>query len=652
MERLLDLPEPPRALCFSPEDLVCDSFAVDGFVSSCRHHASLETLRTDLGVYFNKLKSALIELINEDYADFLKLSANLVGIDKVINNVSNPLMEVQQQFKIVKRLLDDSIANLENKLAERATRRKQRVMLERLMSIELSLTKIERMQQQQEEMENSADQQVVERMAGEFNHLQFNVTQCRQLPFIESICSRIAGITSNLQLQLQQLFDASLSSRDISGLRRCLRTYSLIDKSQAAESLFRQSRVSPYMEKAITVTKLVGNPKGLDGVYNIILDFIPSHCSLLLDVTLSPLVVLMSRSFVDFNDEPIVGYDFLVSAVWPEIVGRLETQVQSIFAPGDPQAFHKNYLTSMKFVSSFERLCRSQSSVERLRSHPAYKTFMNKWSLPVYFQIRFQEIASQFESILESPFSVASDDFLLQVTSVLWRCLHSCWSDDVFLTSLAHRFWKLSIQLISRFVVWIGDINSSSSRDRTTTDQLVQLINDADALRQRLPAFFTDIVSPKLQGITNDIQALTSDHIVSVVDSLSAVIIPLGDTVVDRICSLCIASLDEAKTIPRLYRHTNREVPMKPSGFVNRVLLPLQSFLTTHKQIAVTFKEDWTTRCLSAVTDRYLAITGDVLTSVKKTEDSLMRLKRTRKALSNQSPLDRRVFTWRDQWPQ
>ena len=95
------------------------------------------------------------------------------------------------------------------------------------------------------------------------------------------------------------------------------------------------------MEKAITVTKLVGNPKGLDGVYNIILDFIPSHCSLLLDVTLSPLVVLMSRSFVDFNDEPIVGYDFLVSAVWPEIVGRLETQVQSIFAPGDPQAFHK-----------------------------------------------------------------------------------------------------------------------------------------------------------------------------------------------------------------------------------------------------------------------------------------------------------------------
>lgn len=100
METSLDLPDPPRELCFSREDLVRDSFSVDGFVSSCRHHASLESLRTDLGVYFNTLKSALIELINQDYADFLRLSANLVGVDKVIGNVANPLVDVQQQFKV------------------------------------------------------------------------------------------------------------------------------------------------------------------------------------------------------------------------------------------------------------------------------------------------------------------------------------------------------------------------------------------------------------------------------------------------------------------------------------------------------------------------------------------------------------------------
>ena len=42
----------------------------------------------------------------------------------------------------------------------------------------------------------------------------------------------------------------------------------------------------------------------------------------------------------------------------------------------------------MDFVRTFERQCGSQASVKRLRAHPAYHSFNNKWNLPVYFQIR------------------------------------------------------------------------------------------------------------------------------------------------------------------------------------------------------------------------------------------------------------------------
>jgi hypothetical protein len=561
MEPVRDLPEPPRVLCFTQDDLVSDAFSVDGFVSTCRHRASLETLRTDLGVYFNTLKSALIELINKDYADFLKLSANLVGVDKVIGNVANPLVSAQQQFKNVKSMLDDAIVSIESKLKERMATRQKKTMLEHLMSIEQSLVKIERMLQQQE-TESSVDQQVVERMAGEFNHLQFNVTQCRQLPFIESIRPQIATITAALQSQLQKLFEAGLSSRDIMTLRRCLRTYSLIDKSQAAELFFRQSQVSPYMEKTITLSNLTGNARGLDGVYEMILDFIPCQCSLLLDITALPSLGVISRRAVDFNEEPVAGFDFLVNAVWPEVVSRLETQLQSVFAVGDPQAFHKNYLTSMQFVSSFERLCRNQATVDKLRSHSSYKSFMNRWSLPVYFQIRFQEIATQFEAVLESPFAVSNESgFLLNVTSVLWKCLHLCWSGSVFLVPLCHRFWKLSVQLVSRFTVWLREMTSTTQHEQITTDQLVQLTIDSNTLHNQLPSFFTDIVSSRLKGLTDDIQAFISGSAVAGLrDTLSAVIALLGDCVVERVCGLCMASLDEAKTIPRLYRHTNRDV--------------------------------------------------------------------------------------------
>ena len=51
---------------------------MDKFVIDCRKRVPLETLRDDLSVYLKILKSAMIELINKDYADFVNLSTNLV----------------------------------------------------------------------------------------------------------------------------------------------------------------------------------------------------------------------------------------------------------------------------------------------------------------------------------------------------------------------------------------------------------------------------------------------------------------------------------------------------------------------------------------------------------------------------------------------
>lgn len=55
-----------------------DDFDVDRFVSDCRRHVQLEELREDLELYYRLLKTAMVELINKDYADFVNLSTNLV----------------------------------------------------------------------------------------------------------------------------------------------------------------------------------------------------------------------------------------------------------------------------------------------------------------------------------------------------------------------------------------------------------------------------------------------------------------------------------------------------------------------------------------------------------------------------------------------
>ena len=52
---------------------------------------------------------------------------------------------------------------------------------------------------------------------------------------------------------------------------------------------------------------------------------------------------LVSKDVETFGEQRsgIRGFDVLVNAVWPEVVQLIETRLVSIFAPGNPDAFHQ-----------------------------------------------------------------------------------------------------------------------------------------------------------------------------------------------------------------------------------------------------------------------------------------------------------------------
>jgi len=43
----------------------------------------------------------MIELINRDYADFVNLSGNLVGLDKAISNLEEPLSVIHSEISVI-----------------------------------------------------------------------------------------------------------------------------------------------------------------------------------------------------------------------------------------------------------------------------------------------------------------------------------------------------------------------------------------------------------------------------------------------------------------------------------------------------------------------------------------------------------------------
>lgn len=79
------LPKHTDELCFDTDVFLEENFTVDDFVNQCRKRVTIECLRDDLEAYYRTLKSAMVELINKDYADFVNLSSNLVCVHQQVN---------------------------------------------------------------------------------------------------------------------------------------------------------------------------------------------------------------------------------------------------------------------------------------------------------------------------------------------------------------------------------------------------------------------------------------------------------------------------------------------------------------------------------------------------------------------------------------
>ncbi|CAJ0943149.1 unnamed protein product [Ranitomeya imitator] len=265
MERgRMQLPQSPSALCFDKDEFMKDSFDVDHFVSECRKRVQLEDLRNDLEIYYRLLKTAMVELINKDYADFVNLSTNLVGMDKALSQLSVPLGQLKEEVLMC---------------------------VLRMIHVIRSVEKIENILNSQNHKENAElngtllTGQILERIATEFNQLQFHAVQSKGMPLLDKVRPRIAGITAMLQRSLEGLLLEGLQTSNVDIIRHCLRTYATIDKTKDAEALVGQVLVKPYIDEVIVEQYVQSHPNGLQVMYNKLLEFVPHHCRLLREVT-------------------------------------------------------------------------------------------------------------------------------------------------------------------------------------------------------------------------------------------------------------------------------------------------------------------------------------------------------------------------------
>lgn len=585
---------------------------MDEFLHEHRNAAGLEEMRDDLGIYLKVLRSAMIELINEDYVDFVNLASNLVGLDQSINSIQTSLGQLKEEIIMIKQMLLDTMSEVSECMAEKLLLKSYLKSIHSVGKVYASIAKLEHLlkphcsnndDDDDDEAETNSKLQhninsiILERSSLEMVQLEFNMQFCKEI-FNDNknsnIVDKVNVLHNSLMEKIQKYFLNAFNTNNSDSLELCLRVYCTLNECETAENIFRINIVSPYMHKIISEVSLQNSPQGLYGIYKQILQFLETKLQLILRLTLNK---------KDFN--------FLINSCWTEIERRLETQMSSIFAPGNPDMFYQKYQHTMEFLHQFELIIGNNSiEIMKWHKHAQYQNFQTRWNLPVYFQIRFQEIGSEIEEICSKTLNDNNaytnnnnGEFKLKSFDTTWKCITKCWSTGVYLSEIFIRFWTFTLQLISRICSWIDD---SLTADGLTNkiDFYVAIHLDVQRICGNLSKLVTTIYekSPSNIKTNKDGRKLLEKCFDESVNKLNERLKNVERCIEREILNKSLPNIRQVSDIPRLYRKTNKDIPTKACGYVEQIL-------DTPKLFYRQYNEQWNTKLMiSFLTQVFSAI--------------------------------------------
>lgn len=295
----------------------------------------------------------------------------------------------------------------------------------------------------------------------------------------------------------------------------------------------------------------------------------------------------------------------------------------------------------MKFLDNFETKAEKDYKLQAhsIRTSSMYKKFLQKWPTQIYFQIRFQEIATKLETHLQETIINESDlNFYLKSTNSLYDSMISCWKEGIYLSCLKSQFWKLNIELLSRFSNFFSLKLKTIQIDEDSLAYNVYLMVDLKRLCHKLPNFFDANIAPIMrQSGIKEISILNEAFLISI-NKFKDMSIQISQHLILNLVKKSFDILKNVSDTPRLYRRTNREIPKVALNYIRQSIQILIDFDTQWKEIIE--QNDLTMifhKVIDQLCEKYYLICSELLESIKKMEDSLKRLKKVRGDSTNDS---------------
>jgi hypothetical protein len=666
-------------------------------------------LQSRLNEHGEALRSRLIEVVNEDYDDFVSLSTKMVDVDGATAKLHAPLATIRSRIEHTKAEVLHQITALEELRAKKQAAASARLLLEIAQDAVQGMAKVEHLVHEllqnshtntantsqllsdstsksetfHEGLENRA--RLLDRLCSEVSKLQYVVSRGEAVPLVRSLGSpRLENAALVVYESLDSALSDVLQAQNPAALSLLLHAYATLDRGSAAEQVVRQRAIAPIIDTAVASDgDKLSHSNQID-----LIDYVDvlSKIRKALEEEAGPFLRAVMSTTSNAGGEGTfhrVSFDFLGASVLPEALKTLDTLCPSANSPGIPLQFHRNYLAAMDFLGALEELVHTKPQIERFRASDSYREWVRKWNLNAYFSLCYQQVAGGLEDELDGgladlqQFVTPAEDSITPKSTYYYGfssatddALMKCVEESMYLYALSDKFLRLGLQVVSRFAAWVrqellgvideppieasnnvGNNTNKTLPTSTTVDPLIALWADVQRIKtSALQSRFVQAMRKKLlergKGVTSESGTgrASSLALMEACDEASGMLEVSSGLLLDRIADIvadeCCDSLKHVRGIVATFRMTARSAPTRPAQYASALTVPINSVLLSRSnnsqgaKLSDAAMQTVIVSVVDRIASRYAALVTETLSTVRKTESSLRRLKSRKEGVS------------------
>uniref|UniRef100_A0A158Q780 Conserved oligomeric Golgi complex subunit 2 n=1 Tax=Elaeophora elaphi TaxID=1147741 RepID=A0A158Q780_9BILA len=595
-------------LCFNKDQFSRTDFNVERFLNLTRRRAGLQQIHNDLRVYLKIVQNSMIELINDDYADFVNLSSNLVGLKETIDKLTDDIETVWHDFCATTQNVKQSAEFVEQKTTELIACRNAQCEIRSQISLIKS----------------------IERLADKIASCPKEIEQFWLQSFADAVVDVVLWFSkvSSTDDKVKAAYTVCLSRV------RKLTEYWLVQDLKSDCRFIEQilgiitlnkstdSAVSCVMTEIIAVH--IGEPKSnlgdfLDEVYATIRKLRDDWVQKMENNGVS------SANILPFLDECLLTF----------IVSSLDQYFGSVVVPSDNRLFHRCYKTTCDFISNWPDAAKSRTVLRMIR---------NRFSLVVYFKLETQPFLSQLKDQFDPSLLklIANDKkeeweekIFYDFSKLVVDTLEKIWSDEVYLPTLSDKFWDFTLKVLTKYVEWIEGIKSYYWIDKKVPEDFeiwrmfCAICADCVTVDSRTFGIALSSIWPKIREHGLDVTIF--GQCLSIFSTkIAERTREFEDFIVEDAVKSLAKILDGVSGIPRQYRWTKKPAPTEVSPYVSETSAALKLF--KDEMIHCCWNDENVTsvckRIFAESLEKFSGKAEEVLKSVEQTETSLQRFKR------------------------